>query len=67
MNNKQITVNGYTFLGVKTDDGYSVEKWEEWKAKGEIWISLNGAGNALAPNCTTQQKQSKNNQKSKLC
>lgn len=26
----------YTFLGVKTDDGYSVEKWEEWKAKGEI-------------------------------
>jgi hypothetical protein len=36
MNNKQITVNGYTFLGVKTDDGYSVEKWEEWKAKGEI-------------------------------
>jgi len=26
----------FTFLGVKTDDGYSVEKWEEWKAKGEI-------------------------------
>ena len=32
------TSNGYEFLflGVKTDDGYSVEKWEEWKAKGEI-------------------------------
>ena len=26
----------FAFLGVKTDDGYSVEKWEEWKAKGEI-------------------------------
>lgn len=26
----------FTFLGVKTDDGYSVEKWNEWKAKGEI-------------------------------
>lgn len=25
-----------TFLGVKTDDGYSVEKWKEWKEKGEI-------------------------------
>ena len=25
-----------TFLGVKTDDGYSVEKWEEWKKNGEI-------------------------------
>ena len=32
------TSNGYEFLflGVKTDEGYSVEKWEEWKAKGEI-------------------------------
>lgn len=32
------TSHGYEFLflGVKTDDGYSVEKWEEWKAKGEI-------------------------------
>ena len=26
----------FTFLGVKTDDGYSVEKWNEWKEKGEI-------------------------------
>lgn len=26
----------FTFLGVKTDDGYSVELWNEWKAKGEI-------------------------------
>lgn len=26
----------FIFLGVKTDDGYSVEKWEEWKEKGEI-------------------------------
>lgn len=26
----------FTFLGVKTDDGYSVEKWQEWKDKGEI-------------------------------
>ena len=25
-----------TFLGVKTDEGYSFEKWEEWKKKGEI-------------------------------
>jgi len=25
-----------TFLGVKTDDGYSVELWEEWKRNGEI-------------------------------
>lgn len=25
-----------TFLGVKTDDGYSVEMWEEWKKNGEI-------------------------------
>lgn len=24
------------FLGVKTDDGYSVEKWEEWKRDGSI-------------------------------
>ncbi|MBQ9646099.1 MAG: hypothetical protein IJV24_07065 [Prevotella sp.] len=24
------------FLGVKTDEGYSVEKWNEWKEKGEI-------------------------------
>jgi hypothetical protein len=26
----------FTFLGVKTDEGYSVEKWEEWKKSGEI-------------------------------
>lgn len=26
----------FTFLGVKTDEGYSVEKWEEWHDKGEI-------------------------------
>ena len=26
----------FTFLGVKTDDGYSVEKWQEWHDKGEI-------------------------------
>ena len=26
----------FTFLGVKTDEGYSVEKWEEWKKNGEI-------------------------------
>ncbi len=34
----EMTSSGYsfTFLGVKTDEGYSVEKWEEWKAKGEI-------------------------------
>lgn len=25
-----------TFLGVKTDEGYSVEKWEEWHRNGEI-------------------------------
>ena len=25
-----------TFLGVKTDDGYSVKKWEEWHKNGEI-------------------------------
>jgi len=26
----------FAFLGVKTDDGYSVEKWEEWHKNGEI-------------------------------
>lgn len=26
----------YTFLGVKTDEGYSVKLWEEWKKNGEI-------------------------------
>ena len=26
----------FTFLGVKTDEGYSVEKWEEWHKNGEI-------------------------------
>lgn len=26
----------FQFLGVKTDDGYSVEKWQEWHDKGEI-------------------------------
>lgn len=26
----------FQFLGVKTDEGYSVEKWEEWKKNGEI-------------------------------
>lgn len=26
----------FTFLGVKTDEGYSVELWNEWKEKGEI-------------------------------
>ena len=26
----------FTFLGAKTDDGYSTDLWEEWKAKGEI-------------------------------
>ena len=26
----------FAFLGVKTDEGYSVEKWEEWKKNGEI-------------------------------
>lgn len=32
------TSRGYefTFLGVKTDEGYSVEKWEEWHKNGEI-------------------------------
>lgn len=33
-----MTSYGYEFyfLGVKTDDGYSVEKWKEWKENGEI-------------------------------
>lgn len=26
----------FTFLGVKTDEGYSIDKWNEWKEKGEI-------------------------------
>jgi hypothetical protein len=26
----------FTFLGVKTDEGYSIDKWEEWKKNGEI-------------------------------
>ncbi len=26
----------FTFLGVKTDEGFSIEKWNEWKEKGEI-------------------------------
>jgi hypothetical protein len=26
----------FLFLGVKTDEGYSVEKWEEWHKNGEI-------------------------------
>lgn len=26
----------FQFLGVKIDEGYSVEKWNEWKEKGEI-------------------------------
>lgn len=26
----------FTFLGVKTDEGYSLDKWNEWKEKGEI-------------------------------
>lgn len=26
----------FTFLGVKTDEGYSVKLWEEWHKKGEI-------------------------------
>lgn len=32
------TSHGYDFLflGVKTDEGYSVEKWEEWKRNGQI-------------------------------
>lgn len=32
------TSNSYDFqfLGVKTDDGYSIEKWEEWHENGEI-------------------------------
>lgn len=27
----------FQFLGVKTDYGYSVEKWQEWHEKGEIY------------------------------
>lgn len=32
------TSGGYsfTFLGVKTDEGFSIDKWNEWKEKGEI-------------------------------
>ena len=26
----------FTFLGVKTDEGFSIDKWNEWKKKGEI-------------------------------
>ncbi len=26
----------FTFLGVKTDEGFSIDKWSEWKKKGEI-------------------------------
>lgn len=26
----------FTFLGVKTDEGYSIDKWNEWKEKGEV-------------------------------
>lgn len=26
----------FTFLGVKTDEGYSIDKWNEWHKKGEI-------------------------------
>lgn len=26
----------FTFLGVKTDEGYSVKLWEEWKKNGQI-------------------------------
>lgn len=26
----------FSFLGVKTDDGYSLEKWEEWENEGVI-------------------------------
>lgn len=26
----------FTFLGVKTDDGFSIETWEEWHRNGEI-------------------------------
>lgn len=26
----------FEFLGVKTDDGYSVDVWNEWKSKGQI-------------------------------
>ena len=33
-----MTSSGFSFLflGVKTDEGYSVEKWEEWHKNGEI-------------------------------
>lgn len=26
----------FTFLGVKTDEGFSIDKWQEWKNNGEI-------------------------------
>lgn len=26
----------FTFLGVKTDEGYSIGKWNEWKENGEV-------------------------------
>lgn len=26
----------FNFLGVKTDEGFSIDKWNEWKEKGEI-------------------------------
>lgn len=26
----------FTFLGVKTDEGFSIDKWNEWHEKGEI-------------------------------
>ena len=26
----------FTFLGVKTDEGFSIDKWNEWKNNGEI-------------------------------
>ena len=26
----------FTFLGMRTDDGYSVKEWEKWKEKSEI-------------------------------
>lgn len=34
----EATSSGYdfAFLGVKTDEGYSVDKLNEWKEKGEI-------------------------------
>ena len=33
-----VTSHGYKFLflGVRTDEGFSVEKWEEWKKNGKI-------------------------------